>query len=74
MPILRQTYARAHGVLRAILSRHTGQSSAAVALSAAGHGKPIMVGNALHFNLSHRPGRALLAVTNAGPIGLISSR
>ena len=68
-PILRQTYARAHGFLRNVLGRYTGQPSATVALSAGANGKPGIAGSALHFNLSYRPGRALLAVTNTGHVG-----
>ena len=67
--ILRQTYASAHVFLRAVLSRYTGQRRDAVALRADGNGKPIIAGSALHFNLSYRPGRALLAVTDSGPVG-----
>lgn len=68
-PLLRQTYARAHGFLRAILGRYTGLPGAAVELQAAGNGKPVIANSTVHFNLSYRPGRALLAVTNRGPVG-----
>lgn len=68
-PILRQTYARAHSFLRHVLSQYTSQDRAALELQSDGNGKPIITGSALHFNLSYRPGRGLLAVTNTGPVG-----
>ncbi len=68
-PALRQTYARAHGFLRSILSQYTGQPHAAIELTTDANGKPILTGHHLSFNLSYRPGRALLALSNAGPVG-----
>lgn len=68
-PLLRQTYARAHGFLRAILGQYTGLPSATVELQTASNGKPFIAASAVHFNLSYRPGRALLAVTDGGPVG-----
>ena len=68
-PSLRQTYTRAHGFLRDVLGRYTGQTAAAVALAADSNGKPTLIDNPLSFNLSYRPGRALLALSNAGPVG-----
>ncbi len=68
-PTLRQTYARAHGFLRSILSQYTDQSRAAIELTADANGKPILTGHHLSFNLSYRTGRALLALSNAGPVG-----
>lgn len=68
-PALRQTYARAHGFLRDVLGHYTGQPSAVVELAADANGKPALGDSPLSFNLSYRPGRALLALSNAGPVG-----
>jgi 4'-phosphopantetheinyl transferase len=34
------------------------------------HGKPVLPGTGLHFNVSHAGGKALVAVTWAGPVGV----
>ena len=69
-PALCETYARAHGFVRAVLSHYTGQPASALAFEAEPNGKPTLPGSGLHFNLSYRPGRALLALSNAGPVGV----
>lgn len=66
---LRQTYGRAHGFLRAVLELYTLQAARLLFFSTAAQGKPLLPGYGLHFNLSYRPGRALLAVSDAGPVG-----
>ena len=66
---LRQTYGRAHGFLRAVLELYTMQPAKSLYFSADKNGKPLLVDFALHFNLSYRAGRALLAVSDAGPVG-----
>ncbi len=67
---LRQTYSRAHGFLRAVLSQYTRQPASTLAIYPDALGKPILPGAGLHFNLSYRPGRALLAVSDAYPVGV----
>lgn len=69
-PTLRQTYGRAHGFLRAVLSQYTGGPASDLAIHPDIQGKPVLPGFGLHFNLSYRPGRALLAVSNAYPVGV----
>lgn len=66
---LRQTYGRAHGFLRAVLELYTLQPAKDLLFAAGRYGKPILTDFALHFNLSYRAGRALLAVSDAGPVG-----
>lgn len=66
---LRQTYGRAHGFLRAVLELYTMQPAKDLFFAANSYGKPILADFALHFNLSYRAGRALLAVSDAGPVG-----
>jgi len=69
-PVLRQTYGRAHGFLRAVLSQYTGQPASDLVIHSDIQGKPVLPGFGLHFNLSYRPGRALLAVSDAYPVGV----
>jgi 4'-phosphopantetheinyl transferase len=66
---LRQTYGRAHGFLRAVLELYTLQPAKNLYLRADKYGKPFLPDFALHFNLSYREGRALVAVSDAGPVG-----
>lgn len=66
---LRQTYGRAHGFLRAVLELYTTQPAKDLYFSADTFGKPFLPDFTLHFNLSYRPGRALLAISDAGPVG-----
>jgi 4'-phosphopantetheinyl transferase len=68
-PTLRQTYARAHSFLRDVLGQYVGRPLAAAELATSANGKPTLAHNSLSFNLSYRPGRALLALSNAGPVG-----
>jgi 4'-phosphopantetheinyl transferase len=69
-PALRQTYSRAHGFLRAVLSQYTEEPASTLGIYPDAQGKPMLPGNGLHFNLSYRPGRALLAVSDAYPVGV----
>jgi 4'-phosphopantetheinyl transferase len=66
---LRQTYGRAHGFLRMVLEQYTFQAARFLALATDHQGKPQLPGAGLHFNLSYRPGRALLALSDTGPVG-----
>lgn len=66
---LRQTYGRAHGFLREVLAMHNSLSANELRFTPDSNGKPQLAVGGLHFNLSYRPGRALLAVSNAGPVG-----
>lgn len=69
-PALQRTYGRAHGFLREIISQYTNQSASTLAFNSDPHGKPGLPGSGLYFNLAYRPGRALLAVSDAGPVGV----
>ncbi|QKG55793.1 4'-phosphopantetheinyl transferase superfamily protein [Hymenobacter sp. BRD128] len=66
---LRQTFGRAHGFLRAVLAVYTSQAARLLAFSTTDLGKPQLPDTAIHFSLSYRPGRALLAVSNAASVG-----
>lgn len=68
-PALRQTYGRAHGLLRGVLSTYTGLSPSNLYFATELRDKPVLVPPTLHFNLSYRAGRALLALANHCPVG-----
>jgi 4'-phosphopantetheinyl transferase len=68
-PELRQTYGRAHAFLRAVLALYTELPPSSLAFAAASQGKPLLLGSDLHFNLSYRAERAVLAVSDIGPVG-----
>lgn len=68
-PALRHTYGRAHGFLRSVLANYNSFISKELTFTTDANGKPQLPASGLHFNLSYRPGRALLAVSNAGPVG-----
>lgn len=69
-PALRQTYGRAHAFKRAVLSFYTELPPGCLAFATASQGKPLLLGSDLHFNLSYRGERALLAVSDIGPVGV----
>jgi 4'-phosphopantetheinyl transferase len=68
-PALRQTYGRAHAFLRATLALYAELPPSSLAFATASQGKPLLLGSDLHFNLSYRGERALLAVSDIGPVG-----
>ncbi|GAB3638247.1 hypothetical protein GCM10027422_38370 [Hymenobacter arcticus] len=68
-PTLRQTYGRAHGFLRSVLSKYNSLTNNELLFTSDANGKPQLAAGGLHFNLSYRPGRALLAVSNTGLVG-----
>ena len=65
----RQTYGRAHCFLRAVLELYTLQPAKNLYFTKDKLGKPLLVDFTLHFNLSYRADRALLVVSDAGPVG-----
>jgi len=58
--------------LRQLLASRLGTAPAAVVLSSIGHGKPVLapVSGALHFNLSHSAGFALVAISPTAAVGI----
>jgi 4'-phosphopantetheinyl transferase len=68
-PALRQTYGRAHAFMRAVLAFYSPKPAHALSFATGPQGKPVLLGSELHFNLSYRAERALLAVSDAGPVG-----
>lgn len=67
---LRQKYIAAHGVLREVLARYTGQSPADIHFQQNAHGKPHLMDGRLQFNLSHAGDLALCAVTDGRSVGV----
>lgn len=65
-------WVRGRAGLRRVLGGHLGVAATEVALAAGPHGKPCLAapGTGLHFNLSHCPGLAVVAVCSAGPVGI----
>lgn len=68
-PSLRQTYGHAHGFLRSVLTHYKAFINTDLILITDANGKPQLESGGIHFNLSYRPGRALLTVSNTGPVG-----
>lgn len=60
----------AHAALREILGRYLQRSPCELHFSANDHGKPYLEGVDVAFNLSHSYEQALLAVSDAGPVGV----
>ena len=67
-PLLQRTYGRAHAFARQVLAGYAGVAPAHLAFGTDAHGKPTLAGGP-HFNLAYRAGRALLALSDAGPVG-----
>jgi len=66
----RDRYVAGRGQLRRVLASLTGARPEALELATNPFGKPQLPGSGLFFNLAHCQGRALLAVTTAGRIGV----
>jgi 4'-phosphopantetheinyl transferase len=70
----RNRFVAGRGLLRAILSRYLQTGPRQIEFAYGARGKPSLgkafVGNGLEFNLAHSHNLALLAVTNAGQIGV----
>lgn len=82
LPLERARHVAAHGALRTVLARYTGQAPADLRLHRTARGRPRLApapgadagaapGPAgLDFNLSHSGGLALIAVTRTGTVGV----
>jgi 4'-phosphopantetheinyl transferase len=69
-----ERYSTAHGLLRSVLERYTGQAAREIRFSQNSHGKPKLVsagpGSALQFNLSHSQDLAVFAFSGSNEIGI----
>ncbi|MBI3761430.1 MAG: 4'-phosphopantetheinyl transferase superfamily protein [Chloroflexi bacterium] len=70
----RQHFIVARGALRTILGRHLGAQPDQLRFVYSSHGKPALVGDcgfdAIHFNVAHSYGIALVGVTRVSEIGI----
>jgi 4'-phosphopantetheinyl transferase len=71
-PGLARRWLAGRAALRGVLARRLDCAPAAVRYALEAHGKPVLAANAgaLHFNLSHSAGLALIAVTGVAPVGV----
>ncbi len=64
-------YIVSRGVLRRLLAAYLGVGADRLQFRYDAHGKPLLVASAgWHFNISHADDRALIAVTQLGPLGV----
>jgi 4'-phosphopantetheinyl transferase len=66
----RDRYTRGRAFLRRRLAEATGRPAAALRLREAAWGKPALDGPGPEFNLSHSGPLAVLAISEAGPVGI----
>jgi 4'-phosphopantetheinyl transferase len=66
----RARFAETRRALRSLLAGRLGISAAAVAFAQGQHGKPLLAGGALHFNVSHSGRYALIALSADTPVGI----
>jgi 4'-phosphopantetheinyl transferase len=67
-PALTRRYTVSHGMVRSVLAGYVGAAPEGLRFDTSAHGKPLLDGIA--FNLSHSGERALLAVSEAGAVGV----
>ena len=60
----------AHGVLRTVLARYTGDDPRSLVFEEVGNGRPELRGRAVRFNLSHTAGLVLVGVTRDDDLGV----
>lgn len=63
-PHLRRQYVAARGILRDILARYLGVSAAGLQFTYGAEGKPALVDDRLHFNLSHSQDIVVYSITS----------
>ncbi len=68
-PHIRDQFVRARGLLRLLLGRYLQCAPQDVPIGVAADGKPLLVGVALEFNVSHTGGAAVIAVSSR-PVGI----
>ncbi len=66
----RRRFTVARGVLRLLLGRCLDRDPAGVPLATGPHGKPHLAGHALHFNVAHSHGVALIALASDRRVGV----
>jgi 4'-phosphopantetheinyl transferase len=66
----RDRFAICRSVLRMILGGYLNRPPERIRFEFGTHGKPFLVGEDIHFNVSHSDGKSLIAVSNSGPVGI----
>lgn len=72
-PALTRRYTVSHGMVRSVLADYVGTAPEGLRFDTSAHGKPLLDGpllDGIAFNLSHSGERALLAVSEAGAVGV----
>jgi 4'-phosphopantetheinyl transferase len=69
-PYLRDRYIAARGMLRETLAGYLAVEPAALKFVSGPYGKPALIDEALHFNISHTADSLLIAVANFADIGI----
>ncbi|WP_064010964.1 4'-phosphopantetheinyl transferase family protein [Methylomonas methanica] len=69
-PTLRDRYIAARGLLRETLAGYLAVDPAALTFVSGPYGKPALLDEALHFNISHTADSLLIAVANFADIGI----
>ena len=70
-PELQRRFLAARAGMRLLLARHLDSDPWALSFVSNEFGKPRLTsGRSVHFNLSHSDGRAVLAVSDAAPVGI----
>ena len=68
--IHRNRFIAGRALLRHVLAELTGTPPETIEFVYGEHGKPAIKAGGLHFNLSHAENRAIIGVTQAGPVGV----
>lgn len=69
-PTLRNRYIAARGLLRETLAGYLAVEPAVLKLVTGQYGKPALINEALHFNISHTADSVLIAIANFADIGI----
>ncbi|MDF1861127.1 MAG: 4'-phosphopantetheinyl transferase superfamily protein [Verrucomicrobiales bacterium] len=69
-PVHRDRYIRGRGMVRKVLSEHTGEAPGSFGFSLGERGKPYLQEGELHFNLSHSEEYAVFAVSKLPSVGI----
>ncbi|HEY4354351.1 MAG TPA: 4'-phosphopantetheinyl transferase superfamily protein [Acidobacteriaceae bacterium] len=69
-PLHRSRYTIRRGILRTLLGRYLDQTPESILFSYGSHGKPLLSGHGLHFNLSHSGAQACFAFSPVSPLGI----
>jgi 4'-phosphopantetheinyl transferase len=69
-PVSKQRYIAVRGLLRRTLAEYLDRDAASLGFTTHAHGKPVLIGTPLHFNLSHSADKLAIAVSTVGEVGV----